>query len=377
MMVRFFQYCSVALCILFLLGCSNNTSQNEKISSPELQTEGMTNDSTSPPDSQDGNTNDNTPDQENHPSISEDTARQLQEIPDIQPYTFTYNEQEFEIIPLYSELLEYITLAREAKIDDWDAIYQETVEDAFQRSAWGYVKAALPVNPKNDVFTPSYRLDQLEESVHTLIDKMEYINKLIEEALKKSADLLPNSKTKVYVIPSNPENYVVMEMIQGVTGLAYDTQVFIIQIEPKVFKESALQFIVAHEYHHTAYFARLYKNYSSYNFLESILIEGKADTFATMVYPDINPPLGKAPLENEEHVWSVMKKVMDPESTLHINFSFGNRAMDIPPLSDYSIGYQIMQDFLKNNPEVSIEEWTEMKAADILELSRFEERFED
>lgn len=35
----------------------------------------------------------------------------------------------------------------------------------------------------------------------------------------------------------------------------------------------------------------------------------------------------------------------------------------------YSIGYEIVQDFIKNNPDVGFEEWSKMPAAELFERS--------
>ncbi|MCG1023231.1 DUF2268 domain-containing putative Zn-dependent protease [Sutcliffiella horikoshii] len=51
----------------------------------------------------------------------------------------------------------------------------------------------------------------------------------------------------------------------------------------------------------------------------------------------------------------------------------GRPSSGIPKWSNYRIGYRIMGDFLENNPGVTLEEWTKMRAEEILELSGFEE----
>jgi hypothetical protein len=48
---------------------------------------------------------------------------------------------------------------------------------------------------------------------------------------------------------------------------------------------------------------------------------------------------------------------------------------DIPFLSLYSMGYCIMQEFLKNNSKVSLLEWTDMKPVEILSKSKYDEKF--
>lgn len=294
---------------------------------------------------------------------------------DIQPYTFTYHEQEFEIIPLYAELLTYIAQAKESSKANWDALYKVNVEDVFQNNAWGYLKT-LYGDPSNPMFVPSYSLDKLEELVYLLIEQHDHIQHLIVDALQKSTELLPNKKTRVFLIPSNPEVSRDMESVHGVTGYAYDTQNFVILLEPKVFDEAYLQYMIAHEYHHTVYISTLHRHSRTNDYIHQLLLEGRADAFAHIIYPDV-VHLGIIPLDNEQYVWENMKKTMDPDSTISIDFRKGNSAMNIPPDSNYRIGFQIMQDFIKYHPDVTIEEWTNMRASEIFELSKFEERFQD
>jgi hypothetical protein len=39
------------------------------------------------------------------------------------------------------------------------------------------------------------------------------------------------------------------------------------------------------------------------------------------------------------------------------------------------MGYRIMQEFVKNNPEDSLMEWTDMEPDEILSKSKYEEKF--
>jgi len=47
---------------------------------------------------------------------------------------------------------------------------------------------------------------------------------------------------------------------------------------------------------------------------------------------------------------------------------------DIPFASAYTIGYRIMQEFLKNNPDLTVLEWTDIEAEVILLKSKYEGR---
>ncbi|MBN8193267.1 hypothetical protein JI667_14040 [Bacillus sp. NTK074B] len=46
--------------------------------------------------------------------------------------------------------------------------------------------------------------------------------------------------------------------------------------------------------------------------------------------------------------------------------------MDIPQWANYKIGYEIVQSYRKNHPEVSIGRWTRMHEAELIAGSDFE-----
>lgn len=86
-MLRFFQLGFFIPCLFIIIGCSNDALREETIIPQEPQ-----------------------PEITDHDNIAD-----KKETIDIQPYTFTYQEQEFEIIPFYKEILEFIELARKAR----------------------------------------------------------------------------------------------------------------------------------------------------------------------------------------------------------------------------------------------------------------------
>ncbi|MBR7554513.1 DUF2268 domain-containing putative Zn-dependent protease [Allobacillus sp. GCM10007491] len=75
-------------------------------------------------------------------------------------------------------------------------------------------------------------------------------------------------------------------------------------------------------------------------------------------------------LDEAASIWEWTKERRDTFNETDLaELRNGNR--DIPSWSDYRIGFHIMQEFLKNNPNVSIEEWTFMDSDEIIKKSRF------
>ncbi|GGA15515.1 DUF2268 domain-containing putative Zn-dependent protease [Psychrobacillus lasiicapitis] len=50
---------------------------------------------------------------------------------------------------------------------------------------------------------------------------------------------------------------------------------------------------------------------------------------------------------------------------------YGNPRKDIPSFSNYKIGYQITENFIENNPDISTLEWTKKSAKEIVMGSKY------
>lgn len=107
--------------------------------------------------------------------------------------------------------------------------------------------------------------------------------------------------------------------------------------------------------------------------LERSVLEGKADAFAKIIYPEMEPAWLQ-PLSGyyKEHGWEIFMENLNSEEPKIWDFLFiGNHFKGIAKWTNYKIGYEIMQNFLKENRGVSIEEWSKMSAQDILAKSQY------
>ncbi len=108
--------------------------------------------------------------------------------------------------------------------------------------------------------------------------------------------------------------------------------------------------------------------------IDSVIIEGKADTFAKALYPDYDVPWIE-PLSPEESE-RVVKFIMENKYSLDIDniskLHLGSKKDGIPKWSNYKIGFQIMESFLSNNPDITVDEWTLLPADKIIEDSVIE-----
>ncbi|WHX28088.1 DUF2268 domain-containing putative Zn-dependent protease [Virgibacillus halodenitrificans] len=281
-------------------------------------------------------------------------------------FSFTYIGQKFEVVYYYKSFLQYIEKA-EQQPKNLNGTYIETIINPIAEErgvrlskGWGF---GTPTQP-----------DLLAEYLQSLIENQDTIHKIITDSLKKSAnELQPGADKYVYVFPANPEDKDVMESVVGVSAFTWNENFISLQIAPPFFNESSLKQAVAHEYHHTVLFEN---NELGYTLLESVLIEGKADTFAKIIYPEIQMPWSYfSSEENESQTWEVLKENMTSAMpSIQDEFFLGNTGKGLPQWANYKIGNKIMDSFIEENPNITIDDWTDMPANEILEKSKYAEK---
>lgn len=157
--------------------------------------------------------------------------------------------------------------------------------------------------------------------------------------------------------------------MNGVTAFATSNHQIVLHIAPQKYDEEMLKYALAHEYYHVVYYEE-YRNRKR-DLVEYVISEGKADSFANILIPNFKAPWTKelSP-EGVNTIWNWIKeRRYSFNETDSGEMHNGNR--EISQWSDYRIRYHIMQEFLKNNPNVTLEEWTLMESDKILEKSGF------
>lgn len=294
-------------------------------------------------------------------SCSDEREKVSPEKTDIQnPLVFKHNNQEFKIFTFYQDFEDFLKKA-EKQPNNLEKLYQESVVEAFSL-VHGYAY-------KNYwMFTTPSDTKALKETIDALVNKQDRVNDLIVQALKESADQLPGGDKSIYLLPAIPEFKPDLQILNYVTGEAWNKNTIIILIDPS-FVEEHLQYTVAHEYHHVV----AMEHSSAYTLLERSILEGKADAFAEIVYPKVHVPWSE-PLTGQakEKAWnSFTQNLNSTDMNLWEEFLNGNPSKGIEYWSNYKIGYQIMKSFLEENPEVSILEWTKLPAEDIFLKSEY------
>ena len=279
---------------------------------------------------------------------------------DVKPTIFEHNGQRFEIYKFFDEYENFIEKA-EKEPDNIKVLFQKEVMKALGENT------SHTVDLYEEITVPT-NIHKVGEYLAQLRMQEDDIDKWIKEALKDSVDNLPGKDKKVYLFPSFMEEEASLKELEYVGGSAIDKDGFILEINP-LFTERSLKYTFAHEYHHTV----AMESGRAKTLLERSVLEGKADTFSKIIYPEMEPAWLQ-PLSGyyKEHGWEVFMENLNSEESEIWNFLFiGNHFKGIAKWTNYKIGYEIMQNFLKENRDVSIGEWTKMSAQDILAKSQY------
>jgi uncharacterized protein YjaZ len=289
-------------------------------------------------------------------------------IPSQTTLKFTHDGQTFHIIPLYEEVLNYTGSAKDNPSLNTKEMYFEKVLEPFQdkvdehNADAGYYYF--------DYFFPTKDVAKLEENTVELLQNQKIINDYIKESLIESSKHIAGGDKTIFMLPSNPEMTVIPDKMEGISGVTFSDDVILLQIDPS-FTEEALKYTAAHEYHHTINMEMM--GMKRETLVGLTLNEGKADSFAKIVYPDHNPQWTVTlPEDSEEAVLAELKRNLDSfDLSVYYEFFGGEPSKGLPQWSNYRIGFSILQSYLEAHPEDSIDEWTKLEAEEILRGSEY------
>lgn len=272
-------------------------------------------------------------------------------------------------------------------IQTWNEVekYIEAVENGADRKEQWEKIVIEPYWEKLCCYAPM-DLSERKPGVIQDIDKLKEQVKILKNldicklkvSFEKVVDILPNyddDPITIALFPLDTGNRVVNEKQNGVVGTSLFGNLMI-QINPFVKDyESWIPYVFAHEYHHTVwgnYWFMLHAGSLENKLIDSLIIDGEADSFALSLYPDLKPKwIFDIPKEEVCALWNthykdnVLKRDMD-----YVKYMFGKEEEGIPWCAGYAIGYMLVQQYLKETGE-TILDILEKKPEDILKGSKF------
>lgn len=279
------------------------------------------------------------------------------------------------IVPVYQGMSGYITAARAYPEADREALWQEHVIDPYW-DQWA-VGQHNETRAREEIARPIADLDGLEQAIAAL--SAGGVENLVREAYERIRRQLPyhEGETAICIMAADPQNQGLVDDLNGVVGacIGANTQLTINPAGPDW--PQWVTYVLAHERHHSAWGYHYYylSGGSRRDLLISLISEGTADSFAHRLVPHLRPRWVEAlSAEEEARQWRAIEPLLDtpdPDYTLHSRFFFGDPQQGIPAFTGYTIGYHIVQQYLKTHPHESVTGWTTMDPAALLAASGY------
>lgn len=268
---------------------------------------------------------------------------------------------EINIVKVYEGVKKYATAARDRPESERADLYDRTVVAPYKDQCYREIEPFSLAN--RYLTTPGTDLDGLVESV----EEMAASNMIarIVEAIERSAEHLPIDHINVCIIPYPPDSRSatwLRERFNGVMGFSEARGIFWITPLPTDGWLNMLPYVAAHEYHHAvAAFTSGRPVQWRMSLLESMLVEGTAEAFAEIVYPELTRKKGewrdKLTEEQENAIWEEMLPLLDQDDEdLVGKYLFGGRD-NIPDAAGYTIGFRIAKSYVELHPEQAVSNW--------------------
>lgn len=276
------------------------------------------------------------------------------------------------VVSAYRGLVHYVCAAKSKPHSDLEKLWLEyAIEPYWAEWAQGQFNEA---RTKEQLSRPITSLDELSVEVESLMRSG--IESLVEEAYCKITSVLPSPLPvrAVCIYAADPQNTWLRDM-GGVIGTGIGDNI-LLQINPLGENWSLwVSYVLAHEYHHAVwgynYFAVQGKSHM--NLLTGLLIDGEADTFAKLLYPELHPLWLNAltPLLEAEQWNRMQEHLMGNDEEVYNRFFFGDDGSGTPFNTAYTIGYHIVQAYLKTHPDSTVFDLMNREAQTILAESSY------
>ncbi|WP_432651808.1 DUF2268 domain-containing putative Zn-dependent protease [Huintestinicola sp.] len=177
----------------------------------------------------------------------------------------------------------------------------------------------------------------------------------LEKEFERVTKILPNfddDPITVVLFPSDNGDITVNEKQNGVVGTSLFGNLYI-KINPLIDGyEDWIKYVFAHEYHHTVwgnYWYVLNGGKLDGSFINSLFIDGEADSFALEMYPSLKPLWIFGLSEDDKRfLWEKhYKNIVNETNVDYDKYMFGSEEDDIPWCAGYAIGYMLVQNCLK------------------------------
>ncbi|MEK9199980.1 DUF2268 domain-containing protein [Ureibacillus sp. FSL E2-3493] len=222
----------------------------------------------------------------------------------------------------------------------------------------------------NGLFDPDEGLE-IDETVKFL--EQQGVWQMLQREFEKLRSLWKGPDVPIYIYPLTKYR----PMIDGIeakkNGITYNGVLFLFVSTD--LKEEELKALLAHEYHHICRLAYLNKRPEEIELIDSLIIEGMAEAAVEELYGEkrLSPWTKKYVIDDVRMLW---EKYFVPALNLkgvqqHHPFLYGDECRGLPKWVGYSIGYRIVESYLKNGGPIPQCLFYQMPSTEIIQKSDF------
>ena len=271
------------------------------------------------------------------------------------------------VIPVYEGMGSYATAVAANPTADRQALWRENVIDPYwQRCTEGgaYLDYAPPVR------TPYGDVERLRTAVAAL--RSSSIEASVRSAVERSQSLLPGPATTVCILAAD-SSWTYLQDMHGVGGFTAGAGKIWLTILPVEGWNERITNAVAHEYHHSAW-TKLHSQHDPIlNMADYLVFEGRADSFARLIEPQGQSPWTNALTPRQEsEAWRTIQRHLESTDAQLLQGLMLGGAEGVRRWAGYTIGFHIVQAFLKGHPDLSASQWTAIAAGELLKQSSYE-----
>lgn len=251
------------------------------------------------------------------------------------------------------KIISYLHLANLNKEEFFNSLNQELKQD--ENGFAGFAKRAF-LNQNLE-----YQIFEKIEAPNSFKYDLKLISEIVDDAYNKCINVLPSYKpTYIYLFPSYLK--FTDEQMDGVGGFTPYDNVIHLYIHQN-YKDYAIKHTVAHEYNHSLIRCKWY------NLLESLIYEGFAEHFRIDIMGGEVAPWSNAIDEATCKAYFQTLRGKLNQEDLHNQVFFGSK--DYPMWLGYSLGYNIVQSYLANNPGLTWPNLMSKSPKEILKGSKY------
>ena len=275
-----------------------------------------------------------------------------------------------EIFAVYENLEPYLQRLRRGE-ESIEALWREYAVAPYWRRLARFAPMDISDRQPKPVPDP--------ESLAIRLDALRRLDlNALRAEFQRAASSLPEYDETMTVALYPLDSPTVREMQDGVWGVCTWGNI-VLNIDPLAPDYARwIPYVFAHEYHHNIWSATWFNTRRGElggEFVNALLTDGLADSFALSLYPALRPRWLFDMSENaEKRLWRehyaglVLRYDVD-----YPKYMFGDETSGIPWCAGYAIGFRIVQSYLRRHPGTTMAALLEARPVDIYSESGYGE----